>query len=241
MERENSRDKRALELQGRYNLEMGVHLAWEDEMDELLAGEMPEVTPEQTAALLAAVHTERDRLRAEKKLAGLKRNFARWGAAAAAILIATPVIAMNVSASRTAISNYVIQTFDKYSVIRYDREYNAVAPFGWRSEYYPRWLPEGYQLDSVEFAEWGDCIWYITKDKVKLSFQVLNFADRPMLNSEKYTEEQLLVNGHNATLYLNEDKRHAIIFMTLLDCALQVDGVIAEEDLFRVMQSVEIP
>lgn len=239
MERENSRDKRALELQGRYNLEMGVHLAWEDEMDELLAGEMPEVTPEQTAALLAAVHTERDRLRAEKKLAGLKRNFARWGAAAAAILIATPVIAMNVSASRTAISNYVIQTFDKYSVIRYDREYNAVAPFGWRSEYYPRWLPEGYQLDSVEFAEWGDCIWYITKDKVKLSFRILNFADHPMLNSEKYTEEQLLVNGHSATLYRSEDKRRAILFVPLSERAVQIDGFLSKEHLVRMMESIE--
>lgn len=241
MERENSRDKRALELQGRYNLEMGVHLAWEDEMDELLAGEMPEVTPEQTAALFDAAHRARDRIKAEKRHARLKKHLVRWGAAAAAILVIAPVVAMNVSASRTAISNYVIQTFDKYSVIQYDQEYNAVAPFGWRSEYYPRWLPEGYQLDSVEFAEWGDCIWYITKDKVKLCFRILNFTDHPMLNSEKYTEEQLVVNGHNATLYLNEDKRHAIIFMTLSDCALQVDGVIAEEDLFRVMQSVKIP
>lgn len=210
-------------------------------MNELEGADVPEVTPEQTAALLAAVHTERDRIKAEKRHARLKKHLVRWGAAAAAILVIAPIVAMNVSASRTAISNYVIQTFDKYSVIQYDKEYNAVAPFGWRSEYYPRWLPEGYQLDSVEFAEWGDGIWYLSKDKVELTFRVLNFADHPMLNSEKYTEEQLLVNGHNATLYLNEDKRHAIIFMALSGYALQVDGVISEEDLFRVMQSVEIP
>lgn len=241
MESRSNRENRTLELQGRHNLEMGIHLAWEDEMNELEGAAVPEVTPEQTAALLSAVHTERDRIKAEKKWAGLKKNFARWGVAAAAILIATPVIAMNVSASRTAISNYVIQTFDKYSVIQYDKEYNAIAPFGWRSEYYPRWLPEGYQLDSVEFADWGDCIWYITKDKVKLSFRILNFTDRPMLNSEKYTEEQLLVNGHNATLYRSEDKRRAILFVPLSGCAVQIDGLLSKEHLVRMMESVEIP
>lgn len=239
MESRSDRENRTLELQGRHNLEMGIHLAWEDELNELEGVAVPEVTPEQTAALLAAVHTERDRLRAEKKLAGLKRNFARWGAAAAAILIATPVIAMNVSASRTAISNYVIQTFDKYSVIQYDQEYNAVAPFGWRSEYYPRWLPEGYQLDSVEFAEWGDRIWYITKDKVRLSFQVLNFVDQPMLNSEKYTEEQLVVEGRNATLYLSEDRRKAILFVSLSEYAIQVAGFVSKNDLIQIVESVE--
>lgn len=173
------------------------------------------------------------------KWAGLKKNFARWGVVAAATLIATPVIAMNVSASRTAISNYVIQTFDKYSVIQYDKEYNAIAPFGWRSEYYPCWLPEGYQLDSVEFAQWGDCIWYITKDKTKLSFQVLNFADYPMLNSEKYTEEQLLVNGHNATLYRSEDKHRAVLFVSLSRCAVQIDGFLSKEHLIRVIESMK--
>lgn len=240
MERENSREKRTLELQGRYNLEMGVHLAWEDEMDELLAGEMPEVTPEQTAALLSAAHRARDSIKAEKRHAKLKKHLVRWGAAAAAILVIAPVVAMNVSASRTAISNYVIQTFDKYSVIQYDQEYNAVAPFGWRSEYYPRWLPEGYQLDSVEFAEWGDCIWYITKDKVKLSFQVLNFTDQPMLNSEKYTEEQLVVEGRNATLYLSEDRRKAILFVSLSEYAIQVAGFVSKNDLIQIVESVEI-
>lgn len=132
------------------------------------------------------------------------------------------------------------KNFDKYSVIQYDQEYNAVAPFGWRSEYYPRWLPEGYQIESVKFSDLVDCIAYSSKSGNEIIFFVLSPYSGPQINNEEYEEVPIMVGEHNATLYLSTDRRRAAIFIPLSDCSIQIEGLVPEKELTKIAESVKI-
>lgn len=244
MANEKSNDKRILQAQGRHNLEMGILMAQNkfiDEMDALGQDDsLPEIPPEQVEELFDAMHAARDRMKAQQRRKSLQRKLAQIGVIAAAMLIAVPAVAMNVSASRTAISNYMIQNFDKYSVIQYDQEYNAAAPFGWRSEYYPRWLPEGYQIESVKFSDSVDFIIYSSKAGRDISFFVLSPYSGPQVNNEEYEEVAVMVGEHNATLYLSTDRRWAMIFIPLPDCSIQIEGELPGDTLCQIAESIKI-
>lgn len=248
MENIKENDSRASEIQGKYNLEMGVHLAWEDLQKELDAvaqdDSLPTMSPEEVNSLLAAANAEYDRLKTEKKRASRRNRFLQWGISIAAVVIIIPIAAMNVNASRTAISNYVIQNFGKYGAVQYDEGYNTTAPFGWRSEYYPRWIPEGYHIASVEFREGGDYLWYTSDDNKEISFFVqysLELSVPRMVNNENYTEKGITVNGRDATLYLSADKRQVTLVLPLPNSTLVLEGMLSEKAICNIAESIALP
>ena len=241
MENEKAEQER-LEIQGRYNLQMGIHLAQQDLMEEMEAvasdDSLPDLTPEQLAQLNRAVSAKRRELNVKRHRAALGKKMAMWGGAAAAGLVLIPTVAMSVGATRTAISNYVIHNFDKYSVIQYDNENNAIAPIGWRSKYYPRWLPDGFEIESVEFTEWGDYIWYSSSSDQKLSFFVTTNNSRPQINSEYCNQQEAQIGEHRAILCEKTDKRATLLFIPFEDGAIQIEGNISSEIACEIANSI---
>lgn len=244
VENERNETQRVLETKGRLNLELGTVMAQErfvTEMDTIaLDDDLPLMTADQTRELFDAVHAVRDQVRAKQRREALRKNLVRYGIAAAAALVILPFAAMNVGAGRTAISNYLIRNFDKYSVIQYDQEYNAMAPFGWRSEYYPRWLPEGYKIDSVRYEDRGDNIYYIAPDGQGLDFYVLSPYSKPQLNSEDYEETAVTIGDQSAVLYVSDDKRRRILFLPMLNGTIQVESFLPVTDLCKIAESAII-
>lgn len=243
MENETKNSRERLEIQGRYNLAMGIQLVREDferEIEETARDEsIPSMTPEQVENFFSAVHAGQARQSAQKRRRVFYKRFVRLGAVAAVLVILVPAIAMNASASRTAISNFVIQSFGDYSALRYDTEDNALPPFGWRSEYYPRWLPEGYHVSSVRFDLQGDYIWYINDANRQISFSVLDFAEYPLLNSEDRKEQEIIINGQRALLYTSEDLREATLVLYVSGAVLKIEGTISVNQIVQIAESIE--
>lgn len=243
MQNEERNKQERLAIQGKYNLAMGIQLAREDferEIEEIAQDDsLPTMPPEKVERFFTMIHAEQARIRAQKLRKAVRKKFIQLGVTAAVILIFVPAIAMNVSASRTAISNYVIQNFGDYSALRYDKENNALPPFGWRSEYYPRWVPDGYQISSVNFDHPGDYIWYINDAGKKIEFCVLNFANRPLVNSEDRQGEEIVINGRQAFLYVSEDMRQAALVLPLSNVLLKIEGTLPDNQLIQIAESIE--
>lgn len=235
----NSRDRQ--EIQGKYHLAMGIQLAREDferEIDEAAQDEsIPPMTPEEVENFFSVVHAGQARIRAQKRRKAFYKRFARVGAAVAVLAILVPAVAMNVSAGRTAISNFVIQNFSDHSVLHYDKENNALPPFGWRSEYYPRWVPEEYQIDSVNYSNNSDYIWYAAKSGKRFAFFVLASAPRTSLNSENREEKLITIEDYPAILYLSEDRRETMLFLPLSEGAVQIEGNVTENEAVQIAKS----
>lgn len=244
MENETKNSRERLEIQGRYNLAMGIQLVREDferEIDETARDEsIPSMTPEQVENFFSAVHAGQARQSAQKRRRVFYKRFARLGAVAAVLVILVPAIAMNASASRTAISNFVIQNFADHSVLRYDKENNALPPFGWRSEYYPRWLPEGYYISSVNFDHPSDYIWYNTKTGKQLSFFVFKSLPQPSLNNENREKKSIMIGEYPAVLYTSVDMREIMLFLPLPNGTVQIEGNLSENEIVQIAESFVI-
>ena len=238
MENEKTNNRDWMEIQGRYNFAMGVHMARKDferEIDEAAQDEsIPPMTPEQVENFFLVVRAGQSRIRAQKRRKAFYKRFAKFGAVAAALIILVPAVAMNVGASRTAISNFVIQNFGDYSALRYDTENNALPPFGWRSEYYPRWIPEGYQIFSVNY------IWYTNDANRRIQFCVLNPIEQPLVNSEDRRGEEISINGRSAFLYVSNDLREATLVLPVSDAILEIEGMLPVGQLIQIAESIEI-
>ncbi len=241
MENEARNSRERLEIQGKYNLAMGIQLGREDferKIDAIARdSSLPAMTPEQVESFFSVVHAGQARIKAQKRRRYFCKRFARIGAVAAMIAILVPAIGMNVSAGRTAISNYVIQNFADHSVLRYDKENNALPPFGWRSEYYPRWLPEGYRVSSVNFDQIGDYIWYNTKTGKEMSFFVFNSLSQPSLNNENREKKAIMIGDYPAILYISEDMREMMLFFSLPGGTVQIEGNLSENEIVQIAES----
>ncbi len=235
-----SREQRA--IQGEYNLRMGAYLArWEFEKQVEQDGKderLPAMSDEAAERIIAAMMANYDALQREKKRKKLRGKLLRWGAAVAAVLVIAPAVALNVSASRTALVNYVIQHFDEYSVVQYDQDYNAIPPLGWRSGYYPRWLPEGCKVRMVKFEELGEFAWYSDSTGYDFCFSFVASAERPAINTENCEEKEVLINGRKGVIYLFDDRRRRTLILSLPDGSVQIEGNLTEREICRMAESI---
>ena len=243
MQNEERNERERLAIQGRYNLEMGIQLAREDferEIEEIGQDDsLPDMPPEKVEQFFEVFHAAQARIRAKKRRKAIQKRLLQFGAVAAAIFVFVPAVAMNVNASRTVISNYVIQNFENHSVIRQDQENNALPPFGWRSEYYPRWLPEGYYVFSVNFLKSNDSIWYMLNKDKQISFSVL-YLEYPLVNSEDRKGQEVMINGWPAVLYTSEDMRVATLVLPLSDVVLKIEGNLPVSQIIQIAESIKI-
>lgn len=241
MENENKEQRT---IQGEYNLRMGAYLARKDfEQQVEQAGQdesLPKLPDEAANRIVAAMMANYDTLQRAKKRKKLRGKLLRWGTAVAAVLVIAPAVALNVSASRTALVNYVIQNFDEYSVVQYDQDYNAQPPLGWRSEYYPRWLPEGCKVQKAGFNQWGDYIWYSNSKGYDFSFAVLLPSEQPAINTENCEEKEVLINNQNAMIYTFDNRRRRILLLSLPNGSIRIEGSLTETEICRIAESIKI-
>lgn len=235
-----SREQRA--IQGEYNLRMGAYLARRElERQVEAAGKdesLPSMSDEAAKRIEAAMMANYDALQREEKRRKYGGKLVRWAAAVAAVLVIAPAVALNVSASRTALVNYVIQNFDEYSVVRYDHEYNALAPLGWRSEYYPRWLPEGYRVDKVKFDQWGDYVWYLSSEGYDFSVSIVYSSNQLAVNTENSENKEIFINERRTMLYFVDDRCRTILFIPLPDCSIRIEGTLTEQEICKIAESI---
>lgn len=212
----------------------------QDEADaKALAGE---AVPQPPAAIQAktdeAVFAMLDAHAVKRKRRRRARYLLRTAAAVALIACISVPLAFTVDASRAAVANFLIQNFDQFSRITYDVENNAKAPVGWTSEYYPQWLPEGYQFNQLQFFNDCQAIWYIDSSNKKIYFVVAPHDDSLDIDTEDtYCSEQI-IGTNPAKLYIKRDKCSSSLVISLSNETLYIQGNLTEFEILKIANSV---
>ena len=185
------------------------------------------------SAVLAMLGAHQAKRRRKRRVTYLLR------AAAVVALIAciSVPLAFTADASRAAVANFLIQNFDKFSRITYDINNNAGPPIGWTSEYYPQWLPEGYQFDRINYTEQAQEIWYTDDSGYSIYFSILPHANIASVDNEDTHCYPIFVGPYPATLYIKNDKRSSLFFVPS-SITVYIQGPLSEEEILRIANSV---
>ena len=151
------------------------------------------------------------------------------------VCISVP-LAFTVDASRAAVANFLIQNFDQFSRITYDVENNAKAPVGWTSEYYPQWLPEGYQFDQIYFEENMQAIWYINNS---YRIQFIVSSDSPLaIDTENTNCYERMIGSYKSLLYVKDDKRSTSLAIFSPSETIYIQGNLTEDEIMKMAKNI---
>ena len=186
-------------------------------------------TDEAVFAMLDAHAVKRKRRRRARYLL-------RTAAAVAHIVCISVPLAFTVDASRAAVANFLIQNFDQFSRITYDVENNAKAPVGWTSEYYPQWLPEGYQFDQIYFEENMQAIWYINNS---YRIQFIVSSDSPLaIDTENTNCYERMIGSYKSLLYVKDDKRSTSLAIFSPSETIYIQGNLTEDEIMKMAKNI---
>lgn len=160
----------------------------------------------------------------------------RTAAAVVLIVCVSVPLAFTVDASRAAVANFLIQNFDQFSRITYDVENNAKAPVGWMSEYYPQWLPEGYQFDQIYFEENMQAIWYINNN-YRIQF-IVSSDSSLAIDTENTNCYERMIGSYKALLYVKDDKRSISLAIFSPLETIYIQGNLTEDEIMKVSNNI---
>lgn len=148
-------------------------------------------------------------------------------------------VAFQVDASRSGISNFLINTFSQYSEVEYDAQANALPPVGWESPYYPLWLPEGTRVMKITLLDQDQYIWYQDPYGHEFSFAVLPRTSQTLsVDSEGMISKEITVSGQSATLAHSEDGAAQSLTLVTPQNVLRVDGALSESDIVKIAENL---
>lgn len=212
----------------------------QDEADaKALAGE---AVPQPPAAIQAktdeAVFAMLDAHAVKRKRRRRARYLLRTAAAVALIACISVPLAFTVDASRAAVANFLIQNFDQFSRITYDVENNAKAPVGWTSEYYPQWLPEGYEFSEIQCAPSRQSIWYKDKQEYQIYFSILSSDTLSSIDTEDSLMHQINVYSYHAQLFIKNNRQSSSIVIFLPSNLIYIQGALSEKDIIKIANNI---
>ncbi len=184
------------------------------------------------SAVLAMLGAHQAKRRRKRRVTYLLRT----AAVVALIACISVPLAFTADASRAAVANFLIQNFDKFSRITYDINNNAGPPIGWTSEYYPQWLPEGYEFDQIYFEGNTQAIWYIN-NSYKIHF-IVSSDSSLAVDTENTTCYERTVGSYNALLYMKNDRRSSSMTLSLPSRTIYIQGNLTENEIMKVATNI---
>lgn len=152
-------------------------------------------------------------------------------------LALTLAVAVNETV-RAKVIEYLTVYTDQCVEIRYKETGNAVeVPEGWTEDYYPTYIPEGYECGNVSSGSGQSLVEYQESSGHSFSFYVSHIESYVFANSE---EAQLSVFPIDSTAeaMLISDELETTIVWSVGDKALIVKGTCSHDELKKIAKSV---
>lgn len=188
-----------------------------EELEAAAQDESVEILPDDRADALG----ERIRKMERSYTALQKRNRClRMAGRAAACLVFCAAgvlgagsVAFQVSAeARGTIATMLIRNFGEYSQIQTNEGYTLEKPFGWTSEYYLTWIPEGYRFDRMELNDHIEALYYANSMGQEIVFQCSEFSSNGY-NSEDRTAEKIEICGYKGLVFQGDNPLTKILVL----------------------------
>lgn len=199
----------------------------------------PDLSLEAAESLHQSVMADFARYRKKQAKKKAARRALRVAACFAVLVVSLSFVLIQVDAARVAVVNYVIKTFPQYSEIHYDVESNAYPPLGWKSPYYPTWLPEGTRVTKIQIKDQSCFVWYEDKDGYEFYFSVMDKIDpSPAIDTENKEKKEVLIFNNKAVILYDEKKEIRTLVIVTNDNILVIQGVISENDTIKIGESI---
>lgn len=212
------------------------------ELDEIAGDtDAPSVSPEAAKRIHDNVMNNFAQFRKKKARKKRRRRILRIAACLLLLCVLLPIGLYQVDAARVAAANYMIRTFPQCSEIHYDEQNNALPPIGWRLPYYPTWLPEGTRVTQIQTEDNDDHIWYKDKDGYEYRFAILaDVIQASLFDTENMYQQSIDINGYEAILSYDRERRIRALVIPLPDCVLMIRGKISEMDIIKIGEHINI-
>lgn len=186
------------------------------------------------SAVLAMLGAHQAKRRRKRRVTYLLRT----AAVVALIACISVPLAFTADASRAAVANFLIQNFDKFSRITYDINNNAGPPIGWTSEYYPQWLPEGYEFDQIVYSDKKSSIWYTSQNNYWVYFSILSQGTLPEIDTENTVSFDCKIGSYTAELHIKRDKASSSIIIFVPENIITIQGSLTQNEILNTANSI---
>ncbi len=186
------------------------------------------------SAVLAMLGAHQAKRRRKRRVTYLLRT----AAVVALIACISVPLAFTADASRAAVANFLIQNFDKFSRIPYDINNNAGPPIGWTSEYYPQWLPEGYEFSEIQCTSSRQSIWYKDKQEYQIYFSILATNALSSIDTEDSSMYQINISSYEAQLFIKNNRQSSSIVIFLPSNLIYIQGALSEKDIIKIANNI---
>lgn len=200
----------------------------------------PDLSLEAAESLHQSVMADFARYRKKQAKKKAARRALRVAACFAVLVVSLSFVLIQVDVARVAVVNYVIKTFPQYSEIHYDVESNAYPPLGWKSPYYPTWLPEGTRVIRIQIEDnKNHYIGYKDRDGYEFQFCVFSAtSEYPAYDMENMTTQIVRIGAYDAILSYDEMRRIRTLVVPTLENIFMIRGTISEFDIVKIGERI---
>lgn len=213
-----------------------------EELEAIAQDESIRILPDDRADALGESIRKMER----RYIALQKRNRYRTLAAkAAACLVFCAVgilgagsVAFQVSAeARGTIATMLIRNFGEYTQIEVLEGYALEKPFGWTSEYYPTWIPEGYRFKEMVLNDTIKTLYFTNEQDQEIMFQCSKHINGTY-NSENRSFEEIKLHNMTAFIFQGDEPLTRVLVFYTDDEKILVSADVPYMELLHLGESV---
>lgn len=152
------------------------------------------------------------------------------------LVISLTILTVSVDAFRAEVFNLIIESNEKYLGIKVEEKDSTIAPRELKGDYMPNYIPEGFELDSVE--EYGETriITYINKNEQKILFNKASNGTSFQIDSENSIKKDIDIKGMKAIALIKEDSN--TLFWNNEESSFYIFSDIKLEELIKIAESL---
>ena len=235
------------------HLEFMIRLACEAQedadIDELIAESQLEHTPEEkeitrNAYLLfqRKLAEQEQKERKDSRRRRVQRILPRTISVAASLVIllaiATPFAVANISSIRVKVLQMLIRIEEDHAKLSLVENEDASfdVPSGWQGDYYPTYIPDGYEVSSV--ISYFATVEFSNAEGNVLTFNECSESDQFNIDSENALMSYELINGQQ--VFVIDRTTSATVAWSNGSKLFIVTGRVSTEELLKIAESVRI-
>jgi len=203
-----------------------------DEMVNSDEYEAPDMN--QAAQFQAKLHKAAQPAHKKSRLFHLPRRSAAAIAAVAVFVFA----AIPAAAYYTNFFDVITNFFEDHGVVDTLDGQKFTKPDGWDSEFYPTWIPDGYELVEVTNTFYSSVLYFENSDGHEFNFTICFSENEQQINTEDVEEFEINIQGKAHMAYKSPDGTHCMIVIGTTAGNLIVDGSLSEAEFIKIVKSI---
>lgn len=147
---------------------------------------------------------------------------------------------ITVESFRTEFTEFIVQTYEKFSLIFLADSDDENAPAIIEEYYAPTWIPDGFEVEFEEKSIFDNIIYFSNQESTIYYSQTIQDSTGYMFDTENVIVENLSINGCEAIYIVNENSDSKTIIFSNDMYIFSVCANVSKDDLVRIASSIQV-